>query len=118
MLKNNKGVALVLVMSVVLALLILGSTAGLISTGHFGTSFAQIRRARAYHTAEAAIHHAFWSLRTGAYALPPPGGSTVIPFPEEMNGIPPANITITVEDENTSGQNPEGTYPVVVHIDY
>jgi Tfp pilus assembly protein PilX len=119
MINNKKGVALLVVMSIVLALFILGSAAGLVSTGHFGTSFAQIRRARAYYAAEAGIQHALWRLRTGQTALPSAGNAdNTIQLPEQINGIPVGDIAITVEDENEPGEDPEGVHPVTVRVTY
>lgn len=58
----SKGMAMLIVITLVLLLLILGGTVLLVSTGHFGTSFHQIKRARAYYAAEAALQHVLWKL--------------------------------------------------------
>lgn len=66
---NKKGIAMLIVISLILMLLILGGAALMISTGHFGTSYHQIKRARAFYAAEAAMQHALWKCR-----MPPSPG--------------------------------------------
>ncbi|MBN2097702.1 MAG: hypothetical protein JW714_04400, partial [Candidatus Omnitrophica bacterium] len=63
MFRDKKGLAMLVVMSLVLMLLLLGGAVLLISGGHFGTSYNQIKRAKAYYAAEAGIQHALWRLR-------------------------------------------------------
>lgn len=117
---NRKGIAMMLVLSLILMLLVLGGAALMISTGHFRSSYHQMDRGRAYYAGEAAMQHALWSLRTGQTALPTPGNSTPIAFPDAngINGIPQTDITITVEDENTGAETPLGVYPVIITVDY
>jgi hypothetical protein len=70
---NKKGVAFLVVMSMVLMLLVLSAAVLRLSSSHFGSSFQQIDRARAYYAAEAAMHHALTRCRLGAaggYDLP------------------------------------------------
>lgn len=118
--RNNKkrGMAMLVVISLIIMLLIIGGAVLTLSTGHFGTSYHQIRRARAYYAAEAAMQHAIWSLRTGGAALPAPGGTTNITFPEEINSIPVGRISISVADQNGAGEDPEGVYPITITVDY
>jgi len=94
MLSDKKGIALLVVIGLVLMLLILGSAGLMISTGHFGTSFRQIKRARAYYAAEAAMQHALWKLRTTGAAT----GTLALPLDFEVNGIEDADITVTIGD--------------------
>ena len=69
MLNNRKGMAMLIVIGLVLMLLTLGGAVWMISAGHFGTSYHQIKRARAYYAAEAAMQHALWRCR-----VPSPAG--------------------------------------------
>lgn len=114
---NRKGIAMMLVLSLILMLLVLGGAALMVSTGHFRSSYHQMDRTGAVYAGEAAMHHALWSLRTGQTALPA-AGSTNIPFPNTINDIPPADITITVYDENTAAETPPGVHPIEITVDY
>ena len=114
MLNNRKGVAMLIAISLVLMLLILGGAVLMISTGHFGTSYHQIRRARAYYAAEAAMQHILWDLRTNGVTL----GPYSLPSAFEVNGIEDTDITITIGSVNPPGTNPEGVHPIDIAVDY
>ena len=76
MLSDKKGIALLIVMGLVLMFSILGGAAlMMMSTGHFSTSFRQIKRTRAYYAAEAGMQHALWALRTGQVTPLPYSGN-------------------------------------------
>ena len=114
MLNNKKGIAMLLVISLILMLLILGGAVLMISTGHFSTSFHQIKRARAFYAAEAAMQHILWKLRTGQISTFPHSetmaGTTI-------NKIPGEDINIVVGQQNV-GVDPEGVYPVNITVEY
>ena len=63
---GNKGAAYLIVLAMILMLMVLSASVLTLSTGHFGTSFRQIKNARAYYAAEAAIVHALTKCRLGA----------------------------------------------------
>ena len=127
MLNNRKGVAMLIVIGLVLMLLILGGAALMISTGHFGTSYHQIKRARAYYAAEAAMQHALWKCRIGL-----PNGYDLGAIPAGSPGFIQDSMTVT--DPNYSINvdikvyeqgsrplgpgvpTPAGTYPIVVSV--
>lgn len=114
MLSDKKGLAMLMVISLILMLLILGGAALMISTGHFGTSYHQIKRARAYYAAEAGMQHALWACRTGEYdlsSIPPP-----INRPDEIN-VNGLDVDIRIELMGTAGA-PAGTYPIRVRVNY
>ena len=76
---KNKGAAYLVVLSMILMLMVLSASVLTISTGHFGTSYRQIRNARAYYAGEAALVHALTKCRLGAaggYDL----GSVAFPY--------------------------------------
>ena len=112
MLKNTKGMAMLIVLSLVLMLLILGGAVLMISTGHFGTSYHQIKRAKAYYAAEAAMQHVLWQLRTDQ---PLPG---TLPADFEVNGVEDTDITITIGAVNPGGTDPEGVRPIDIVVNY
>jgi len=89
---NRKGLAMLVVISLILMLLILGGAVLMISTGHFGTSFHQVRRTRALYTAEAAMQHVLWDLRTNGVTP----GNYNLPTDFEVNGIEDTEIDITI----------------------
>jgi len=111
---NNKGMAMLIVISLVLMLLILGGTVLMISTGHFSTSHHQIARTKAYYVAEAATTHVFWALRTGQIAPAPPIArtNTLLPGDFEVNGITEQDIYVTI------GAEANGVYPIEVEVTY
>ena len=96
MLNNRKGVAMLVVIGLVLMLLALGGAVLIISAGHFGTSYHQIKRARAYYAAEAGMQHALWGCRTGA------PGYTNLQSITAGNPRTPSDSPITVTDPNYS----------------
>jgi Tfp pilus assembly protein PilX len=108
MIHNNKGIAMLLVISLILMLLILGGGVLMVSTGHFRGAYHQIDRERAYYAAEAAMQHTLWQLRTGAISAPYNGI-----FPNNINGINGNDIDIEVLT-----QNPQGVYPVNITVNY
>jgi len=132
---NNKGMAMLIVISLILMLLILGGTVMMISTGHFSTSHHRVARTKAYYAAEAAMQYAFWALRTGNESLPllPAGSPIEIDLPSddqkenyfEVNGRVADDITIAVGVVNPrfgeSGHDsniPVGVSPVVITVNY
>jgi Tfp pilus assembly protein PilX len=115
---NKKGVAMIVVIGIIMALLVLGAAAILISLGHFGTSYVLIRRARAFYAAEAALQHVLWQLRNGQIALPTPGNSLSVVFPNNINAIPASDIDIAIEDLNQAGESPIGVYPIHITVTY
>ena len=108
MLLNKKGIAMLVVVALVLMLLILGGSVLMVSSGHFGTSFHQMERARAYYAAEAAKQHTLWQLRTGD--ITPPYSGT---FPNDINRISGSDITIEVLAENA-----DGVHPINITVNY
>lgn len=92
MLNNKKGIAMLMVISLILMLLILGGAALMFSTGHFGTSYQQIKRARAFYATEAAMQHILWDLRTNGVTP----GSYSLPASFEVNNIEAGDMTITI----------------------
>ena len=121
MLKNTKGMAMLIVLSLVLMLLILGGAVLMISTGHFGTSYHQIKRAKAYYAAEAAMQHVLWLLRTDQVTpLPYVGKLGNLPHASnfDVNGIKATDIDLTVGDINSSGTDPEGVRPIDIVVNY
>lgn len=109
MLKNNKGIAMVVIVCTVLILLIIGASALLIANAHTSTSYMALKRARAQYTAEAALQYVLYRLRTGA--ITPPVAN--VPFPETINNISPANIDIDV-----SPLDAKGVYPINITVTY
>ncbi len=71
MLSNKKGIAMLIVIGIVLALVTLAGAAMLVSLSHFSTSSYQLKRARAFYAAEAALQHVLWKCRRGNYNLVP-----------------------------------------------
>lgn len=96
---NRKGMAMLIVVAMILMLLILGGAVLMISTGHFSTSYHQIKRVRAYYAAEAAMHHLLWDLRTNGVTP----GSYTLPGTFDVNGIQAGQITITVSPPDGQG---------------
>ena len=106
---NNKGMAMLIVISLILMLLILGGTVMMISTGHFSTSHHQVARTKAYYAAEAATTHVFWALRTGNATAP---GIIALPSDFDVNGLTDSDITVT------AGTLTDGVYPIEVKVIY
>lgn len=102
MLSNKKGVAMVLVIGLVLMLLILGGAVLMVSMGHFGTSYHQIKRARAYYAAEAGMQHALWKCRTGGYNLGTGDSDTITVQDPNYTLL----VTITIDPPGVEGINP------------
>ena len=69
MLSNKKGIAMLIVFGIIFALLALTGAAIVVSLSHFKTSSYQLKRARAFYAAEAALQHALWKCREGNYDL-------------------------------------------------
>ena len=122
---NNKGMAMLIVISLILMLLILGGTVMMISTGHFSTSHHQVARTKAYYAAEAAMQYAFWALRTGKESLSKVNPITIdLPSDDtkdsyfDVNGLVANDITIAVGAVNPLGTDPEGVSPVVITVNY
>ena len=107
MFSSVKGVAMLVVISMILMLLILGGAVSLISTGHFGTSYHQVERTRAYYAAEAAMQHILWALRTG--------NPTALPANFDVNGIKPGNITVSI---GNSGATLPGVQKIDIVVKY
>ncbi len=61
--ESKKGVAFLIVVNMVFMLAVLSSAILRISSGHFGTTYHQIHRARATYAAEAAMQHVLARLR-------------------------------------------------------
>ncbi len=80
---NRKGIAMMLVLSLILMLLVLGGAALMISTGHFRSSYHQMDRGRAYYAGEAAMQHVLWDLRTNGVVV----GPYTLPVNFNVNGI-------------------------------
>ena len=125
MLNNKKGMAMVIVIAFVLMLLILGGAVLMVSTGHFGTSYYQIKRTQAFYTAEAAMQHALWRCRRG----PTDGGYDLgaIPNPPGYltDSITANNLTANIEIHRIGASplgpgvpTPADTYPIVIKVDY
>ena len=116
---NRKGIAMLLVVALVLMLLILGGAVLMISTGHFGTSYHQIKRAKAYYAAEAAMQHVLWLLRTDQYNLEtatfPIAGN--LPTDFKVNEIEDNDITIAISDVDQAG-DPPGVHRIDITVDY
>jgi Tfp pilus assembly protein PilX len=115
---NKKGVAMIVVIGIIMALLALGAAAILISLGHFGTSYVLIRRTRAFYTAEAALQRVLWQLRNGQIVLPSSGNSLSVVFPDDINDIPASDVDIVIEDLNQAGELPMGVYPIHITVTY
>jgi len=136
MLNNRKGVAMLIVIGLVFMLLILGGAALVISTGHFGTSYHQIKRVQAYYAAEAAMQHALWGCRTGAPGYTnlesitpdnprtPPDSPITVTYPNYSFGVDikiyalndlPLDDPLTPEFEVPT---PPDTYPILVEVQY
>ena len=113
MLKDKKGIALLVVGGLVFALLILGGAILTLSTGQFGPSYHLVNRTRAYFALEAARQHALWKLRNGRYNL-----SGAFPILDSITITDPNysfNVDITVYAEGTEGA-PAGSHRVDLKI--
>jgi len=110
MIKSNKGMAMLIVISLIIMLLILGGAVLMVSTGHFGTSFHQVSRTKAYYAAEAAMNHVLWALRTGRATAP---GEIALPSDFDVNGITDSDITIIAGDLTA-----DGVYPIDIDVTY
>ncbi len=119
MLSDKKGIALLIVISFVLMFLVLGGAGLMISTGHFSSSFRQIKRARAYYAAEAGMQHALWNCRTGGYNLAAiPSGGSITPAPLTVSD-PNYNLTADFEVYAEGEQGaPAGTHRIDIKVDY
>ncbi|MFH1045392.1 MAG: hypothetical protein V1727_00320 [Candidatus Omnitrophota bacterium] len=67
-LRNNRGIAFLIVIGMVFMLAVLSAAVLMLAAGHFGTSFRQIKHARAYYAAEAGLVHALAKCRLGVGA--------------------------------------------------
>ena len=105
---NKKGAALLIVIALIMMLMILAAAAMMLSTSHFGTSFHQVKRTRAYYAAEAAMWHAFYRLRTEMDKPP-----VNMNFPEDINGISKDKISIKVKAKDFTG-----CHPVKIEVQY
>ena len=114
MLKSKKGVAMLIVISLILMLLILGGAVLMISTGHFSTSWHQIKRARAYYAAEAAMQHVLWDLRTNGVTS---GNYTSLPATFDVNEIDKSDLTIAISDLDQAG-DPPGVHRIDITVEY
>ena len=113
MLMDKKGIALLIVISFVLMFLILGGAGLMVSTGHFSSSFRQIKRARAYYAAEAGMQHALWDFRTNG--VTPGVGTHTLPADFEVNKIEDGDVTITV---GNFGADVSGVHRIDVKVNY
>ncbi len=122
---NNKGMAMLIVLGLVIMLLVLGGAVLMISTGHFGTTFHQVSRTKAYYATEAAMQHTLWALRTGQL-VGPVSGSTSGTFenlfpdaaPFDVNGVKGDQVQITISAIDYSVTDPDGVYPVDIKVTY
>ena len=105
MLSNKKGIAMLIVIGIMLALLTLAGAAMLVSLSHFSTSSYQLNRARAFYAAEAALQHALWECRRGNYNLVVGDNDSIT-----IDGFA---ITIGITLQGADGIN-----PVFVVVDY
>lgn len=117
MVGDKRGIAMLIVISLILMLLILGGGALIISIGHFGTSYHQIRRAQAYYAAEAAMQHALWRCRDGQYNLESASFPISDNPPNDINGISSSDIDIEILDKNQLGQPPD-VYAIHITVTY
>lgn len=120
---NNKGMAMLIVLGLVIMLLVLGGAVLMISTGHFGTTFHQVSRTKAYYATEAAMQHTLWALRTGQLTPPVPNTSFNDLFPAlvppfDVNGINGDQVYITVGVINETPNEPVGVYPIGIKVNY
>lgn len=119
---DRKGVALLVVISMILMLAVLSASILLTISGHFGSSFHQIRRARALYVAEAAMQHALWACRSGDYDLT----TNSWPITETITVFDPtislsADISVHPQGEDPLGIGsvpPANTYPIVITVQY
>lgn len=129
MLKNKKGIAMLIVVSVIFMLLILSGTAMILSSGRFRSSLQQIQRTRAFFAAEAGLQHGLWMCRTGNLGgcnlTTGCGGLTPWPITETITITDP-NYSLDVDieiyspgsDPGTGITAPAGTNPVLAKVDY
>ena len=124
---SKKGIAMLIVVSFILMLLILGGGVLMVSTGHFGTSFYQVKRARAYHAAEAAIQRVLWGCHTGApgfqnletiVAGTPRSFSHTVTDPDYSFGVDIKIYAINDLPLGVGIPTPANTYPVIATVDY
>lgn len=129
MLSNKKGIAMLIVIGIVLALVTLAGAAMLVSLSHFSTSSYQLKRARAFYAAEAGIQRVLWMCRTGNL----PGGCTLqtgcggtwpIQFTDTIND-PTSNIIVNIrihepgsDPLGTGTPIPPGRYAIFATVDY
>ncbi|MBL7130174.1 MAG: hypothetical protein ISS45_02010 [Candidatus Omnitrophica bacterium] len=128
MLKNKKGMAMLIVISLILMLLILGGAVLMISGGHFGTSYHQvIKRARAYYAAKAAIQHVLWGCRTGApsfqnletiVAGAPRSFSHTVSDPDYSFGVDIKIYAINDLPLGVGVATPANTHPIIATVEY
>lgn len=98
MLSNKKGIAMLMVIALILVLFCLGGAALVISQAHFGTSYYQFRRARAFYAAEAALQHALWKCREGNYDL-------ILGDTEPTITVNGTTVTINISPQDAAGLN-------------
>lgn len=129
MLSNKKGIAMLIVIGIVLALVTLAGAAMLVSLSHFSTSSYQLKRARAFYAAEAGIQRVLWMCRTGNL----PGGCTLqtgcggtwpIQFTDTIND-PTSSIIVNIIIEGPGSDRlgtgtplPPGKYAIFATVDY
>ncbi|MFC1630936.1 hypothetical protein ACFL1I_03620 [Candidatus Omnitrophota bacterium] len=128
MLKKNRGVALLIALTFIFLVVVLGAAAVILATGHFGTSYRQIQRARALYAAEAGMQHALYMCRTGAYNLNAApftdSGAIAINYPRP-GALPDEVYTVDI-DVYAAGSDPLGdghsaapnTYPIIVQVNF
>lgn len=130
MLKNKKGIAMLIVISLIFMLLTLSGAALMLSSGHFRTSLKQVEHTRAFFAVEAGLQHGLWMCRTGN--LPPGcslttgcGGASPWPIEDTITITDPSySIDVDIKiyspgsDPGTGIPAPAGTHPVVAIVDY
>lgn len=66
-LKNRKGVALIIALSIAIILGILATAMLMLVRGHYGTTSSQIKHTKTYYLAEAGVQYAIARCRAGNY---------------------------------------------------
>ena len=101
--RNEKGIILTITVIFILILVIMAGIALIFMTNQGRITEGQIRRTKAFYTAQSAIIKAFEDLRTGSSVTPPP----------PLNGL-----TTVVTLEALPGTGPNGTRKLNATVDY